>query len=298
MRHRLIPMLLAGLLVLAACGDDGSSVGTDGRTSPTAIPTTVTPTTVTPVTDQPGPDDLVASVRYDGGFTTPQNIFTRTPILAVYGDGRVMTVGAQIAVYPAPSLTPLQIGKVTSAQVISIIEAAKTAKLDRNVDYGHTNVADDVDTVVQVLIDGVTFEHRAYSLHVNGDMADEMLTDEQRSDREALAKFIELAQSIGEKVTGQQLYTPERYRLHVARSQAVVSGTQPSDPAMVSVVPWMVDGVTLAATDCLAVEGASAAAVREQFSKTNELTQFSQGIDVWEVWIRPVLPHEPTCPTS
>ena len=60
----------------------------------------------------------------------------------------------------------------------------------------------------------------------------------------------------------------------------------------------MVDGVTLAATDCLAVEGTSAAAVREQFSKTNELTQFSQGIDVWEVWIRPVLPHEPTCPTK
>jgi len=279
MRHRLIPALAAGLLALVACGGGGSSVGT------------ATPSTAG--------DDLVALVRFAGGFTTPQNIFIRTPILAVYGDGRVMTMGAQIAIYPAPALVPLQIGKITSAQVISIIDAAKVAKLNRSIDYGrNTLIADDVDTVVQVRIGGATHVHSAYSLHVDGGIGVDMFTDQQRTDRKALAQFIDLAQAVGMKATDQQLYTPERYRLHVARSQAAVSGTQPADGAMVSVTPWMVDGITLTTTKCLPIESDHAAAVREQFSKTNMLTRFSQGIDVWEVWIRPVLPHEPTCPTS
>lgn len=295
MRHRVIPVFMAGLLALAACGDDGSAVSTDGSATPTTAGSITTPTITT---GTPDANDLVALVRYDGGFTTPQNTFTRLPVVAVYGDGRVMTVGAQIAIYPAPALPPLQIGKITDAQVASIIDSAKTAKLDRNVDYGHTNVADDVDTVVQVLIDGTAYEHRAYSLHVDGDMGDDMLTAQQRSDRTALAKFIDLAQSVGVKATDQQLYTPERYRLHVAAAQAPVGGTQTTDGSMVSVVPWMVDGVTLGATDCLAVDSDDAAAVREQFSTANELTQFSHGIDVWQVWVRPVLPHEPTCPTK
>ena len=53
----------------------------------------------------PLPTGLVLQVAHTGGFTTPEVQATRLPLVSVYGDGRILTEGPQIAIWPAPALT-------------------------------------------------------------------------------------------------------------------------------------------------------------------------------------------------
>ena len=51
----------------------------------------------------------VAQVR---GFTTPEAQAARVPLVAVHGDDRVVTPGAQIEVFPPPALPAVQVWRL------------------------------------------------------------------------------------------------------------------------------------------------------------------------------------------
>ena len=46
-----------------------------------------------------GPDDVVLRVDYVGGFVPVEDVVSRLPLVSVYGDGRVITLGPVIAIF-------------------------------------------------------------------------------------------------------------------------------------------------------------------------------------------------------
>src|SRR5205807_1818732 len=51
-----------------------------------------------------GASDLILRIDLQGGFIAPQVLLRRLPELALYGDGRLITSGPQIEIYPGPAL--------------------------------------------------------------------------------------------------------------------------------------------------------------------------------------------------
>ena len=119
MRRQLIVILAAGLPALVGCGSATTAGSRSGSTDGTVQTTEPDPRSAS--------TDVAALMQFEGGHTTRQTQFTRVPIFAVYGDGRVITVGAQIAIFPGPALPSMQIAQLTSVEVAQIAGSATAA---------------------------------------------------------------------------------------------------------------------------------------------------------------------------
>ena len=100
-------------LAAAACGRvSGGSNGSGGSPSPKL-----------------GANDLVLRMETKGGFVGPQALLLRFPTFSLYGDGTVITQGAQIDIYPGPALPSLIATRLTPAGVAALLRAARQAGL-------------------------------------------------------------------------------------------------------------------------------------------------------------------------
>src|SRR3954447_1347500 len=116
---------IAVLLVLTACASGGNDTeDPPGSAGPYA------------------PDDLVLRAEYTGGYTTPQLLAGRLPLVSVYGDGRVVTEGPVAAIYPGPALPNLQVRRIDAAQVRSLVDRAIDAGVGETGDLGTPPLAD------------------------------------------------------------------------------------------------------------------------------------------------------------
>jgi hypothetical protein len=274
----------ATLLALAMCGSLLAACGDDDQTVESVVP-------------GEGGDAGVAADEVVGAFTTAEMSFQTMPSLVVYGDGTRFTPGAQIAIYPGPALPAIQTDQLSEDAVASIVDAAREAGLATDdLDYGQPPVADAGDTVVTVTIDGESYTHTATALGLAEDPTMPGLTEEQLTNRAALAGFVDEVSSI--PVGESELYEAERYRLWVRPATEVDTGPVDEDNIEPRIVEWTVDGVVLAASDCLPVEGDAATEVGALLSDADSLTRFDDGSTTWAVVARPLLPHEPTCPDS
>ena len=89
-RAGLRPALAVAVLVgLAACGERGAA----GPATPTTVPA-----------EPAAADGLVLRVEYTGGFVSPSATVGRLPLVSVYADGRVISEGPQIDIFPGPAL--------------------------------------------------------------------------------------------------------------------------------------------------------------------------------------------------
>jgi len=120
----LAPLALVALLSVACAGALGASPtpGPSATPAPTASPTP-SPTV--------NPDANRAIVRIEnvGGFMPPQMILRRYPEVILYGDGRLIIQGPQVAIYPGPALPSLVVTQLTEQGVEQILEWAKEAGL-------------------------------------------------------------------------------------------------------------------------------------------------------------------------
>ena len=101
---------MAGSLstLLAACGDD------EAATEPSYAD---------------GPNDVVLSIRYEGGFVPMGFAFVNTPTLLVSGDGRVFEPGMQTLEFPGPLLSPVMVRPISAAGIRKVIRLAGDAGL-------------------------------------------------------------------------------------------------------------------------------------------------------------------------
>jgi hypothetical protein len=260
-------------LVLAACARPG--VAGDGGGSPYE------------------PDDLVLQMAWTDGFVTPQLLTARLPIVSVYGDGRVVTQGPVVAVFPGPALPNLQLQRIGPDAVQDLVDRALDAGVGDTADLGMPPVADlpstrfTVDTGLEVV------RREVYALSVVDELAG--LTEEQVAARAELRSFADELTALS--ADGTEPYRP-------AAVAAVVTPYTPpdaSEPAQPE-VPWpgpALPGEPLDSalgTSCLVATGDDAAAVLEAARSATSLTPWV-GPDGarWSVTFRPLLPHETGC---
>src|SRR4051794_39090388 len=164
MRHPLRVVLLVAVVELMACGDDSPLDG--GATLPPTESTTPSPASYEVAT---GPEDVVISVRQEGGFVPPGVLFAATPTALVAGDGRLLSTGPTTMIHPGPLLPNLLERSMTPAGIQQLLAKADELGLLADVVYSRNDqIADAPDTVVDITVGGRTHHHQAYALGMAG----------------------------------------------------------------------------------------------------------------------------------
>jgi hypothetical protein len=288
-----LALLLAplSLAVITACGEDEpaaapSSTVPAEETLPPVPPTTETPTTEAPAgyVVATGSDDVVISVRFEGGFMMQGGAFAQLPNLLVTGDGRALVPGVTTLEYPGPLRMPVMQRTVTPEGVQALLAQADELGLLAEVEYANDmTVADAPDTVVTITVDGVTYEHRAYALDATGTETDEA--------RQALSEFVAAATNLEATVGADELgdeepFAPEHVLFQAyPQDEEQLAGLE----VLPTVVEWPADAsAALAdAAECASLPADEAAAL---FDEANQETLFRQDDVVYRLAVIDQLP--------
>lgn len=244
-------------------------------------------------------DDVALRVEYTGGFTTPAVLATRLPVLTVYGDGRVITEGPQIMIYPAPALPNLQVQRISRDDVLALVDRALDAGVGTQLDFGDPLIADGATTKFTVMTQVGPQVTEVYALPEAGG-ADHGLTDDQVAAREAMrdlfAALTDLATTLGAAaVSDEGPYQPTALA-------AVVEPWQAADePDEQPEIAW--PGPELPGEPfnpdlglhCVTVTGAELDAVLAAAAEANQRTPWLSGGERYQVTLRPLLPDETGC---
>jgi hypothetical protein len=236
----------------------------------------------------------VLQVRQIGGFVAAATNVTRLPLVSVYADGRVITEGPQILIYPAPALPNVQVHRISPAAVDALVDKAVAAGVRSGTDLGHPPVADVPTTRFTVVTDAGPQTVDAIALIEGGD---EGLTPAQKAARAKLSTLLEqLNGTPAGTADNQQQYVPTRLAA-VARPYVAADDGLSAQPAM----PWpgpafpgesLGDGPELG---CVTVSGGDVAPMIAAAQKANAATPWSSAGKQWSVVFRPLLPDESGC---
>jgi hypothetical protein len=138
--------LLAVAVLTAAC------VGGAGAAGPTPSP------------KPEDPDKVIFRVSWEGGFVTPEMLLGRLPVIAVYADGRVITLGPVPAIFPGPFMPNLLQQTLSPEALEGLIQLARDKDLLKDVTYDFPGIADAADTVLEINVDGKSYRLSAYAL--------------------------------------------------------------------------------------------------------------------------------------
>jgi hypothetical protein len=281
-RRVALPLLTVALLA-AACGrlNDAGGGAPDEISHPT------------------GPNDLVLRWEYTGGFVAPESILGRIPSLSLYGDGRLVTEGPQIEIYPGPALPNLRSQTISEDGIQAILAAARDAGLmDGDANYPYPCIADAPDTRFTVTAEGKTSVVSATALGgAEGTCPG--------ADLEARRELFDFWSKLGNwstwlpegSVGAEEPYTARAFRIYV---QPYVA----TDPSLEQrPIEW--PGPTLSSVDdpvdmlrgvrCGVVDGDALPAVIDAATKANQLTPWTSDGKDFAVVFRPLLPDESGC---
>ena len=280
--------LLAITAVAAAC------VGSAGAAGSTPSPKPV------------DPDKVIFRVSWEGGFVTPEMLLGRLPMVAVYADGRVITQGPVLAIYPGPFMPNLQERTLSEAGLERLIALAREKDLLKDVHYGFPGIADATDTVLEINLDGNSYRVSAYALAeagFDGEIAPAIeLEPAEVEGRAALREFIDALMTIPETdyVDQPHAYEFEALRLYVKPADIVENSEFPGEQPPIA---WPLDDLATAGTAidnpsvdrCLVVEGDDLATVLPLLQGANQLSVFESEGEVYSLIPQPLYPGESGC---
>ncbi|MBQ1075722.1 hypothetical protein KBX06_21550 [Micromonospora sp. C31] len=268
--------LLPLALLATACAQQDDGVGDAGPATPT-YPS----------------DAVVLRIEQTGGFVTPAAAVTRLPIVTVYGDGRMITQGPTVLVYPGPALPNVQVTDLDAGQVEQLAERARAAGVGSAGDLGSPQVTD-VPATRFTLRGAVGVEETTVeALNVPG--SDTGLTAEQQAARKKLRDFAasvpDLALESGAKT---QPYRPTAVAA-VAEPWVANDGAGKQDE-----VAWPgpdLPGKPVGTTglSCVTVNGEQVPRLLDAAATANAATPWTSGGKRWTVTLRPLLPDETGC---
>lgn len=250
-------------------------------------------------------DPLFVSIEMGGGFVPQGHDFRQPPNAVVYSDGQAFTTGAITLQYPGPAVLPLTRTELTDAQVQQVLDAAEKAGLtDEPWDYGQPPVLDAPTTTITVVTDGRSHTATIEALQEttvapgrDGDPPPGMSEEAVEARRDA-KEFVDFVGSLVAPSQGAE-YEPDRYRvlpLAVDRNEPRPAAEEGLEP---QVRDWPFPHIVLAENECVAVTGPDAVNFRQALRESNENTHWrTQTAELYNLAVRPVLPHEPDCPTS
>lgn len=250
-----------------------------------------------------GPGDLLLRISTEGGFLPPGYTLTAMPAFSLFGDGTVVTQGAQTEIYPGTALPPMIATPVTEEAIQALLRAAVAAGLDTDREYtdlGSVGIADAGTTVFTLTVDGTTHITKAYALGELGRQPPAM-PDAEFAARTRLLDFQGSVQdlrhtlpagSVGDDTT----FDPPGLRVFI-------SDYRPQEDLKQRAVDWPLatplseagQPTGLAGYRCLAVTGADLDVLLPLVREANQLTPWrSQGVS-YGIVFRPLLPDESGC---
>jgi hypothetical protein len=279
-------------LALAACGRLSDS----GAGSPTPPGGSHTP----------GAADLLLRIESTGGFVAPQALLFRYPTFSLYGDGSIITEGAQIDIYPQPSLPALVATHVSQAGVQAILSAAKTAGLggpDRT--YHGNMVPDAPDTVFTMVVNGQAHTITVSALGGTGQPG--VPSGEVRA-RAALqdlsTKLMDLRSWLPTGSVGEDgKYVPTAMRVYVTDGAPSDSGGNLHEPD----VTWplatrlatfgtpLLSPLQGGPSHCGVVDGSELTKLLPKAQSSNQLSPWISDGKRYGLGFRPLLPDESGC---
>jgi hypothetical protein len=249
-----------------------------------------------------GSDDLILRVHVGGGFVPIEYSLREIPFFSLYGDGRMVTVGPQIEIYPGPALPNLQVTGISEEGIQAILEAARDAGLfGPDTRYDHPGIADASTTTFTIVAEGRRHVISAYALGF--DEPSGLIPADELEARRALfdfqSKLGDLRSWLPEGSVGEEgPFTFDELRIFV-REGAPRSDEgldqQPKDWPLGT--PLSEFGAIDQDLDlrCGSVAGQDLATLLPAAQESNELTPWrSDGLS-YQLVLRPLLPDESGC---
>lgn len=292
MKRAVFTVASALALAVSGCGD------TSGEPATTAPPIVTTTTAVTTTTSPPldlptDPSAVILSVELGGGLVMPQVALTEMPSAILYGDGRVITVGPQVAIFPAPATPPLVEGRMSRQQMESLVRRAIEAGVTNPLDsYGDPPIADAAVTTFTVYTGDGEASLSVYALGYAE--VDEYMTQEQADARRDLAAFATALHDAAAEVASQ----PHAYdRLAIVVGEYLAEPEPPQPELTWPLTDLATAGVPLGdfGLRCLEVAGATLDEIQPLLEMANQLTPWRSGEVRYQLTLRPLLPHETGC---
>ncbi len=282
--------LLMVALIATACV---SAVGAAPSGSPSDKPT--------------DPDRIVFRVSWDGGFVTPETLLGRLPMIVVYADGRVVTQGPQLLIYPGPLMPNLVEHKLSPSALDRLIALARDKDLLKTIHYDYPGIADAADTVLELNIDGKSYRVSAYALAEASDLeiptGDVALDPEAVKGRAALREFIDALTSLPESdfVDDEHPLDLTAVRIYAAKAVIVPDSELPGEQPAVA---WPLEDLATAGeavenspidVRCQVIEGDDLETVLPLLEAANSLQTFESEGELYSFTVRPLLPGETAC---
>ncbi|HEX7464910.1 MAG TPA: hypothetical protein VF382_08480 [Actinomycetota bacterium] len=276
--------IVAFALLAASCGRTGTGGGDSSIEHPI------------------GTNDLVLRVDTGGGFVAPSWALKQIPQFSLYGDGRVITEGPQIEIYPGPALPNLVVQTISENGVQAILEAARAAGLmgqDAHYDFP-CGVTDAPTTTFALFAAGEKHLVSAYALGMDQGSC-EGSDAEARSKLAAFqAKLSDLSSWLPQGSVGEESsFDPSQLRVYV---QPYTGPTdkglrqRPIDwPLSQPLASFGRSESTFAAMRCGVVGGTDLSLLLPKAERANELTPWRSGGKRYSLVFRPLLPDEHTC---
>lgn len=273
------------VLLLIACTATPGASPTPG---PTANPTpTLTPSS------PPNANVAVIRIEQTGGMMPPWETMRWYPTVALYGDGRLITPGPELGLYPGPALPNVTMVRFSRDGVEQALAWAAEAGLQGPDRQLGPMILDAGELVFSVV--GPNGTHRT---SVTALSADDPQIGALRQFQDVISN---LAAWLPEDVTSQ----PGPYpwdRLRVVSFPADPANMP--DPDRAQVVDWpLADLASLGVSwsepaqyRCFELTGDDLAVVRPIFESANELTLYRAADVDYQLYLHPLLPDDEACP--
>jgi hypothetical protein len=260
----------------------------------------------TPSPKPENPDKVIFRVSWEGGFVTPEMLLGRLPVIAVYADGRVITLGPVPAIFPGPFMPNLQEQTLSKEALDGLIQLAREKDLLKDVRYDFPGIADAADTVLEVNLDGKSYRLSAYALAeaVNGGVAPAIeVPPADVAGRAAMREFIDTLMQIpaGDFVDEQHAYDFQALRLYVMKAAIVEDSEFPGEQPPIA---WPLGDLGTAGEPvenspvgarCVVVEGDDLATIKPLLEGANQLSVFESEGEMFSLIPRPLFPDESGC---
>jgi hypothetical protein len=255
-------------------------------------------------TPTPLPDSLALRVETGGGFVAPSFALRQVPQFTLLADGRVITQGPQITIYPGPALPNLLARSLTPEGVQAIVDAAREAGLDGpDHAYDRQTVADAPTTTFTFVEGSRTHVISVYALDVGGaPIADAGGSDEVQARRalsEFRSKLFDLERWLPAGFVGPES-TFEAHAIRVYVQEPATSdrtlAQEPIDwPLAEPLATFGLPVPDQPALRCGTVGGDDLDTLRPRFEQSNELTPWRSDGTSYMLILRPLLPDESGC---
>lgn len=245
-----------------------------------------------------GSDGFSLQIQTAGGFLPPGADITAVPQFTLTADGRVVTSGPQIAIYPGPSMPNMLQRTISDAGVAALEAEARAAGLfGPDAHYENPMVADAGTTYFVVDDNGTRHQISAYAL---GDFDDSAAPEGDRAARKKLADFLTKVQDLEGWLPSGALGTEEAYDFTAMRVVVQPATDDPNDDMTPSRQDWPLGSLASFGTEsgpirCGVVSGGDLDTLLPKAREANQLTLWKSDGTTYTLSYRPQLPDETGC---